>query len=178
MSCGLTALAAGFLVWLVVLFIWQSLPVWRSEGTNFVAGKQWFYHEHQFGALPMIYGTVVVSLIALALAAPVGIGAALFSAEFIPARLRLALLARAAGETAPIMFTATIFAGATFPQAVRESPVLSLPYHIFILAQDSFDPSVGAKLWGTALTLLGVVLLLSICALPLRLKIHEEGGHG
>jgi phosphate transport system permease protein len=87
-------------------------------------------------------------------------------------------LARAAGETAPIMFTATIFAGATFPTGIKESPVLSLPYHIFILAQDSFDPLVGEKLWGTALTLLGLVLFLSLLALPLRLKIHEEARHG
>jgi phosphate transport system permease protein len=87
-------------------------------------------------------------------------------------------LARAAGETAPIMFTATIFAGATFPQGIKENPVLSLPYHIFILAQDSFDPSVGPKLWGTALTLLGLTMLLSLLALPLRLRIHEEAHHG
>lgn len=86
-------------------------------------------------------------------------------------------LARAAGETAPIMFTATIFAGATFPVAIKESPVLSLPYHIFVLAQDSFDPSVGTKLWGTALVLLGLVVFLSLLALPLRLKIHEEAHH-
>ena len=84
-------------------------------------------------------------------------------------------LARAAGETAPIMFTATIFAGATLPHGVKESPVLSLPYHIFILAQDSFDPAVGAKLWGAALVLLFLALGLSLAALPLRLKIHEEG---
>lgn len=83
-------------------------------------------------------------------------------------------LARAAGETAPIMFTATIFAGATIPQGVKESPVLSLPYHIFILAQDSFDPAAGAKLWGSALVLVVLVLLLSLSALPARLKMHEE----
>ncbi len=83
-------------------------------------------------------------------------------------------LARAAGETAPIMFTATIFAGATFPRAIAESPVLTLPYHIFILAQDSFDPAVGSKLWGTALVLLGLVFSLSLAALPSRLRIHEE----
>lgn len=83
-------------------------------------------------------------------------------------------LARAAGETAPIMFTATIFAGATLPRGVRESPVLSLPYHIFILAQDSFDPAVGAKLWGSALVLLALVFALSLLALPLRLRLHEE----
>jgi phosphate transport system permease protein len=87
-------------------------------------------------------------------------------------------LARAAGETAPIMFTATIFAGATWPSGIKENPVLSLPYHIFILAQDSFDPAVGPKLWGTALTLLGLVFLLSLLALPLRLRIHEEAHHG
>ncbi|MEA3211962.1 MAG: phosphate transport system permease protein [Chthoniobacter sp.] len=83
-------------------------------------------------------------------------------------------LARAAGETAPIMFTCTIFAGATWPHGIKESPVLTLPYHIFILAQDSFDPAVGAKLWGAALVLLGLVFLLSLIALPSRLKIHEE----
>lgn len=90
----------------------------------------------------------------------------------------LIALARVAGETAPIMFTATIFAGATVPHGVTDSPVLSLPYHIFVLAQDSFDPSVGAKLWGTALTLLLLVFALSLAALPARLKLHEEARHG
>ena len=83
-------------------------------------------------------------------------------------------LARAAGETAPIMFTATIFAGASLPHGIRESPVLSLPYHIFILAQDSFDPGVGAKLWGSALVLLMLVFTLSLIALPFRLRLHDE----
>ncbi|MDB5296277.1 MAG: transporter permease, partial [Phycisphaerales bacterium] len=83
-------------------------------------------------------------------------------------------LARAAGETAPIMFTATIFAGATVPRGVVESPVLSLPYHIFILAQDSFDPAVPGKVWGSATVLLGLVFLLSLAALPVRLRAHEE----
>ncbi len=86
-------------------------------------------------------------------------------------------LARAAGETAPIMFTATIFAGASLPHGIRESPVLSLPYHIFILAQDSFDPGVGAKLWGSALVLLMLVFALSMIALPFRLRLHDEA-HG
>ncbi len=83
-------------------------------------------------------------------------------------------LARAAGEVAPIMFTATIFAGATLPKGIKESPVLSLPYHIFILAQDSFDPGVGSKLWGAALVLLVLVFILALLVLPSRLKLHEE----
>jgi phosphate transport system permease protein len=87
-------------------------------------------------------------------------------------------LVRAAGETAPIMFTATIFSGATLPHGIKDSPVLSLPYHIFILAQDSYDPAVSAKVWGSALVLLALVLFMSVVALPLRLKIHEEARHG
>ena len=87
-------------------------------------------------------------------------------------------LARAAGETAPIMFTATIFAGASLPTGVRENPVLSLPYHIFILAQDSYDPKVKANLWASALVLVAIVAILSLIALPARLKIHEEAAHG
>lgn len=83
-------------------------------------------------------------------------------------------LARAAGETAPIMFTATIFAGATFPKGVVENPVLTLPYHIFILAQDSFAAGVETKMWGAALVLLGLVFSMSLAALPCRLYLHEE----
>ena len=83
-------------------------------------------------------------------------------------------LARAAGGTAPIMFTAVIFAGATLPNGIVDSPVLALPYHIFVMAQDSFDPRVGQKVWGTAVVLLGLVVTLSLLALPLRLRIHEE----
>lgn len=86
-------------------------------------------------------------------------------------------LARAAGETAPIMFTATIFAGATLPGGIVESPVLSLPYHIFILSQDSYDPNVAAKVWGTATVLLGLVLALSAIAIPMRVRVHEEASH-
>jgi phosphate transport system permease protein len=39
----------------------------------------------------MIYGTVVVALIALVLAAPLGFGAAIFTAEYLPRRARLAV---------------------------------------------------------------------------------------
>ena len=87
-------------------------------------------------------------------------------------------LARAAGETAPILFTATVFSGPTVPGGIRESPVLSLPYHIFVLAQDSFAPGVAPRVWATALVLLALVLGLSLAALPLRLRLHEEAQRG
>jgi phosphate transport system permease protein len=83
-------------------------------------------------------------------------------------------LARAAGETAPILFAAAVFSGAGFPSGLRDSPVAALPYHIFVLAQDSFDPAVESHLWGAACVLVGLVLGLSLMALPARLRAHEE----
>jgi phosphate transport system permease protein len=87
-------------------------------------------------------------------------------------------LARAAGETAPILFTAVVFSGARWPEGVRESPVLALPYHIFVLAQDSYDPAAITNLWGAAAVLLALVLGTSAVALPARLRAHEESRHG
>lgn len=87
-------------------------------------------------------------------------------------------LARAAGETAPIMFTAVVFAGATLPDGFRDSPVLALPYHIFVLAQDSFHPAAERELWGAAAVLLALVFGLSLLTLPFRLRLSEEARHG
>ena len=83
-------------------------------------------------------------------------------------------LARAAGETAPILFAAAVFSGAGLPAGIRDSPVVALPYHIFVLAQDSLDPAVQDHLWGAAAVLLALVFGLSLLALPVRLRIHEE----
>lgn len=86
---GFSALAAAFFAAMAVLFVVQSLPVWRHEGLGYLTGRQWFYRAGEFGVLPMIYGTVAVSAVALLLAAPLGVGTALFTTEFLPARLRL-----------------------------------------------------------------------------------------
>ncbi|BDS08248.1 hypothetical protein NT6N_32880 [Oceaniferula spumae] len=85
-------------------------------------------------------------------------------------------LARAAGETAPILFTATVFSGAGLPEGIKNSPVLTLPYHIFVLAQDSLESASG-NLWGAALVLLLLVFAMSMLVLPIRLKTHDESRH-
>lgn len=87
-------------------------------------------------------------------------------------------LARAAGETAPIMFTAAIFFGPAVPRAIADSPVLALPYHVFVLAQDSLEPSASANMWGAALVLIVLVIGISAVALPARIRIREESRRG
>lgn len=86
-------------------------------------------------------------------------------------------IARAAGETAPIMFTAAVFDGATLPRGISDSPVVALPYHIFVLAQDSLGADAGANLWATAAVLVLIVMFFSAAAIPLRMRIPENGRH-
>ena len=75
---------------LATILIWQSVPVWRDEGWSYLTGPRWFSRIHEFGALPMIYGSLVVALVALTLAAPLGFGAAICTAEYLPRKTRLA----------------------------------------------------------------------------------------
>jgi len=87
-------------------------------------------------------------------------------------------LARAAGETAPILFVTAVFSGATLPTGIKDNPVLAIPYHIFVLAQDTTHQDAIDNLWGAALVLVGLVTLLNLLALPLRIKLHEKARHG
>jgi len=75
----------------LILLLLESLPVWRHSGSSFITGTRWFFRQSEFGAAPMIYGSVIVALIALVLAAPVGISAAVFGVEYLPRKLRLGL---------------------------------------------------------------------------------------
>lgn len=79
----------GSFLALLGMLVAQSLPLWRHSGVGgFLAGDQWFYRAELFGALPMLFGTAVVSVIALLLAAPVGLGTAVFLSERLPLRWR------------------------------------------------------------------------------------------
>lgn len=65
-------------------------------------------------------------------------------------------IGRAAGETAPIMFTAVAFSS-FFPSSLFE-PVNALPYHLFIVATNVPGSAARAAAGGTALVLLLVVV--------------------
>ena len=91
LSFAFTAIAAFAFLGMLVLFAVQSVPVWRHAGLGFLGGTSWFFRAGQFGVLPMVYGTLAVSGIALLTAAPLGIGAAVFTAEILPRKARLAV---------------------------------------------------------------------------------------
>jgi phosphate transport system permease protein len=71
---------------LFIVLLQRSLPAIQAIG--FGAFTQlWDPNGGHFGVLTFIYGTIVTSLIALLVAGPIGIGAALFLAELAPRRL-------------------------------------------------------------------------------------------
>ena len=92
------------------------------------------------------------------------------SASGIVTGLMIAL-ARAIGETAPIMFIATAFSGVTMPSSLYE-PVASLPTHILALAQQSTNPQALTNAWGASLTLVAFVAMFSAAAFFTRRKFH------
>jgi len=86
-------LGAGVAILVVLgLIAWASItkswPAFRDQGLGFFTKDRWAPSQGSFGALSMIYGTMVVSIIALIVAVPVSIGIALFTSEVAPRRLR------------------------------------------------------------------------------------------
>jgi phosphate transport system permease protein len=78
-------------------------------------------------------------------------------------------LARAAGETAPIMFIATAFSGVDIPYSFLE-PVTTLPTHILALSQQATNPQALQNAWGASLVLLSIVMILSSLGLWARAR--------
>lgn len=77
---------------LLVVELFGSSALSRAKlGWQFLWTSNWDPVAEDFGALPFVYGTVVTSLLALLLAVPVGVGAALFLSELAPPRVSGAL---------------------------------------------------------------------------------------
>lgn len=84
--------AMMFFAWAIIILIlamvfelvkssWQSIA---HYGFSFIYSSKWDPVFEKFGALPFIYGTLVSSLVALFIAIPIGLGAAIYLAEYAP----------------------------------------------------------------------------------------------
>ncbi len=77
---------------------------------------------------------------------------------------------RAAGETAPILYTAAVFYTRGFPRSIS-SEVMALPYHIYaLMTEGTFPVKQTAIAYGCALILLFIVLSVSGLAIFIRYK--------
>ncbi|MBK1735985.1 phosphate ABC transporter, permease protein PstA [Halorhodospira abdelmalekii] len=83
-------------------------------------------------------------------------------------------LSRAAGETAPIMFTAAVFSTAQLPSSIFDE-VMAMPYHIYVLATAGTNIEETRPLqYGTALLLLMIVVILNLSAILLRNRLQKR----
>ncbi len=83
-------------------------------------------------------------------------------------------LSRAAGETAPIMFTAAVFFSPSMPSSVFDE-IMALPYHIYVLATAGTEIEATRHLqYGTALVLIALVLGLNLIAIIYRARLQKK----
>ena len=87
----ITIICAVTIFLVVALLVWQlwanSQPTVKTFGWHFILSSRWDPNAGVFGALPFIYGTCVTSFLALLIAIPLGVAAAVFLAEMAPPKL-------------------------------------------------------------------------------------------
>jgi len=83
-------------------------------------------------------------------------------------------LARAAGETAPIMFTGAAFSLPYLPRSLKDQ-FMALPYHLYVMATQHHDILKARPLaYGTALVLIVFVLGMNMAAIILRYRLRRK----
>lgn len=83
-------------------------------------------------------------------------------------------LARAAGETAPIMFTGAAFYLPVLPRSLGDQ-FMALPYHLYIMATQHHNIlKVRPLAYGTALVLIVLVLGMNMAAVIIRYRLRRK----
>ncbi|MCF6324262.1 MAG: phosphate ABC transporter permease subunit PstC [Gammaproteobacteria bacterium] len=68
--------------------LYSSWPLIQQQGIAFIIGDEWYPFESLYGMLPALVGTVWAVVLALLIALPCGVAAAIFCAELLPAHWR------------------------------------------------------------------------------------------
>ena len=84
MMMGFSCLVLVLMAAMVGLLVHASWPSLQTFGFGFLTTRTWDPVFEKFGALPFIYGTLVTSFVALLLAIPIGVGTAIYLAEYAP----------------------------------------------------------------------------------------------
>ena len=154
LGAGLAVLVV--LAGIVVSTTTYAWPALRRGGIGYLTGRTWSSESNTYGALPLIYGTLVTSLIAVVIAVPVSIGVALFVTEVCPRRLRGPL-------------TALVDLSAAVPSVVFGLVGL-LAFHD--LLQRTFQAIAGPRASGSSFLTAGIVVAFMI--LPIITSVTRE----
>jgi phosphate transport system permease protein len=151
---------------LVYELLGLSVEARSKFGWSFLTSEEWDPVLGDFGALPFIYGTIVTSIVALLLALPLGLGAAIFLSELAPR-----------GIADAITFVIELLAAvpsviygllATFLLV----PILRGTINPFLKQTLGFLPFFSGPSFGVSFLAAG--LILAIMVLPLIISISRE----
>lgn len=150
---ALFVLIVGMLFCELTIGSWPSL---KAFGLKFLWTSEWNPVTSQFGALPLIYGTVVSSFIAILLAGFIGIFAATYLAEFAPRPL-----------ARPLSFLIELLAAV--PSVVYGlwglfvlAPIMRTSLGPFLERTLGFLPIFQGPIYGVGLLTAGIILALMI----------------
>jgi phosphate transport system permease protein len=162
--------AAGlvpFLTLLLVYELWRNSALSRAQfGAGFLTGRTWNPNACTFGALPFAFGTLVTSALALVLAVPTGVGAAIFLSELAPPRLSGALtfcIELLAAVPSVIYGLLGVFVGVPFMRTVV-APILK--------ATLGWTPLFTGPFYGVSMLTAGIVLAIMI--LPFIVSVSRQ----
>src|SRR3990172_1005096 len=83
------AVSIPVLLCFLVFELWSGARLAIAKfGLDFVTTSVWDPVAEQFGAFPLIFGTLVSSLVALVIAVPLSLGVAIYLTEFAPKAIR------------------------------------------------------------------------------------------
>jgi phosphate transport system permease protein len=153
----------GFLVW----ELWQGSQLAMAKfGLDFVRTSVWDPVAEQFGAFPLIFGTLLSSLLALLIAVPLSLGVAIYLTEFAPKPLRQ-----------PVAFIIGLLAA--IPSVVYGLwgifvlvPILRKTAFPFLRAALGFLPFFQGPIYGPSM--LSASIILAIMVMPYVMSVSRE----
>lgn len=80
-----------FLTGIIIVLFKEGLPILKEVGLfEFIFGKEWYptYEPPDFGILPLLTASLMVTLGAMFIAVPVGVSSAIFISYILPKRLK------------------------------------------------------------------------------------------
>lgn len=141
----------GFVILIFLFLLKEGLPVFFSVPISDLFGVYWYPNFDYFGTLPLILGSVLVTVVAMIISLPLGVAAAIFVREVAPNWMREVLK--------PLI------------EVLAGIPSVVLGFFGMTLVSPLIRTVLGAS---TGLTALTGAILLAYMALPTIISVAED----
>jgi phosphate transport system permease protein len=169
-TCIAAIIVLVILAGVIIALIVGAIPALRTFGANFLISQRWNPVTENFGALAPVYGTLVTSLIAMAIAVPLGLLIAVFLTELCPKWLKRPIgiaIELLAGIPSIIYGIWGLFVLAPFLQATLQPFLIGLFDNVPVLSSLFAGPPYG-------IGMLTAGLILAIMVLPFVTSISRD----